>query len=204
MFLAKSIAALSDAVLVSASADMEPSLLASIIRSAANDEAVANAMIPALDRALAPANSGAAVSRKTASIAVSNARSSGAGPALAKVTAAATAKAPRGARKTAANVMSDAGADKEPKATKGKRPRASADFVAQLMDGCEAYVLANPWCATGAIANHLGQKAPKITPLLNRLIEAGKIRKVGEKNTTRYGGPESTDDDSEGQAEAAE
>ena len=199
MSTAHSIEILTDDILADAARCMGAPKLATVIRAFASaSDANATSILPECFAALSAANSGGATKPAPAKVK----------PATASVKAAApvTSKAPRGARKAAAKVASDDGASKEPKAAKGaKRPRASADFVAQLMDGCEAYVLANPWCATGKIADHLGQKAPKITPLLNRLIDAGKIRKVGEKNATRYGGPESADDSEDGdQAEAAE
>lgn len=204
--LSNRIAALPDAVLVSAAADMEPDVLASALRSAAlsgNDHA--NAMMPAIFGALAPANSGAPV--KVAGEVVRLGTSKG-GRIAAKVDVpAAVSKSPRGARKAATKTSNVEASTKG-----GKRERASSDVIAQRMDMVEAYVLANPGCQAGAVAKHVGCKAPQLANVFRALVGANKISVTGVKNGTRYHAPVSDDaadgrndiDEGEDQSEAAE
>lgn len=180
--VAQSIFRLPTSTLVAAAAAMDPEALANVMRSAALDgDDHANAMMPAIFGVLAPANGGAPAKVQTPARKTASTVPPKAAPA-AKVETAAS-KAQRVPRKTSSNVALAKGAKRSP------------DFLAQLMDGIEAYVLANPGCAAEQIAKHLGQKTTKLAPLTKKLVDTGKITKTGEKRGTRYHAPVSDDSD---------
>jgi hypothetical protein len=191
--IANQIATLADNVLVAAAASMAPDVLANAIRlAAANDADQANAMVPPIFGALSDANSGGSP-RVAPTPAITRGRPV-ATPV--KVEPTVTPKATRGPRKAAGKASSGE--------APGKGQKRSPDVLVTLMDGIEAYVLANPGCSAEEFAKHLGQKTPKLAPLVRKLVDANKITKTGEKRGTRYHAPVSADSDNDYDADAAE
>ena len=182
------VASMSDTSLARAAHSLTPEVMASVMRSAALDDEIADLILPSvLGEAL---EAGEISINKRDIIADPNKAKaplrSGRGSATTPVVN--TKPVARQFRKAPAKekVASTPKAAKPVSATKAKGVKRTPDVMAQLMDMVHEHVRENPGQGVEQIGKALGQKTKELTRPIANLLENKRIHSKGQKRATRY------------------